>query len=69
MRVVSLVPSLTDTVAAMGLGDRLVGVTDWSNSEIMAGIQDGEVVALLGGVSQEAQQSQMGGRAGMMFRF
>jgi ABC-type Fe3+-hydroxamate transport system substrate-binding protein len=28
-RVVSLVPSVTETLAAFGLGDRLVGVTDW----------------------------------------
>ncbi|MSR22990.1 MAG: efflux RND transporter periplasmic adaptor subunit [Gemmatimonadetes bacterium] len=38
----------------------LVGVTDWSSSEIMAGIEDGEIVALLGGVSQQAQQSTLG---------
>jgi ABC-type Fe3+-hydroxamate transport system substrate-binding protein len=29
MRVVSLVPSLTDTVARLGAGSSLVGVTDW----------------------------------------
>jgi ABC-type Fe3+-hydroxamate transport system substrate-binding protein len=28
-RVVSLVPSVTETLAAFGLADRLVGVTDW----------------------------------------
>ncbi len=28
-RIVSLVPSVTETLAAFGLGERLVGVTDW----------------------------------------
>lgn len=28
-RIVSLVPSVTETLFAMGLGDRVVGVTDW----------------------------------------
>lgn len=28
-RIVSLVPSVTETLFALGLGDRLVGVTDW----------------------------------------
>ncbi|MFM7141085.1 MAG: helical backbone metal receptor, partial [Alphaproteobacteria bacterium] len=28
--IVSLVPSVTETLFALGLGDRLVGVTDWS---------------------------------------
>lgn len=28
-RVVSLVPSVTETLFALGLGDRVVGVTDW----------------------------------------
>lgn len=28
-RIVSIVPSLTETIAASGGGDRLVGVTDW----------------------------------------
>jgi ABC-type hemin transport system substrate-binding protein len=28
-RIVSLVPSLTEALFALGLGDRLVGVTDW----------------------------------------
>lgn len=45
----------------------LVGVTDWSNSEIMAGVEEGETVALLGGVSQQSQQSS--GFGGSMFRF
>ncbi len=46
----------------------LVGVTDWSNSEIMAGVEEGETVALLGGVSQQSQQdSRFGGR--INFRF
>nr|MBA2528866.1 ABC transporter substrate-binding protein [Euzebyales bacterium] len=29
MRIVSLVPSVTGTLAALGAGDRLVGVTDY----------------------------------------
>jgi ABC-type Fe3+-hydroxamate transport system substrate-binding protein len=29
LRVVSLVPSLTESLFALGLGDRVVGVTDW----------------------------------------
>ena len=28
-RIVSLVPSLTEALFALGLGDRVVGVTDW----------------------------------------
>lgn len=36
----------------------LVGVTDWTNSEIMAGLEEGEEVILLGGI--QAQQSQQG---------
>ncbi|TFG91579.1 MAG: hypothetical protein E4H11_10640, partial [Myxococcales bacterium] len=28
-RIVSLVPSLSEALFALGLGDRLVGVTDW----------------------------------------
>lgn len=31
-RIVSLVPSLTETLAGWGLADRLVGVTDWCTS-------------------------------------
>lgn len=39
-RVVSLVPSVTETLAAFGLGDRLVGVTDWCTdpAELVAGL-------------------------------
>src|SRR4029453_7318794 len=28
-RIVSLVPSLTESLFALGLGDRVIGVTDW----------------------------------------
>jgi ABC-type hemin transport system substrate-binding protein len=28
-RIVSLVPSLTEALFVLGLGDRVVGVTDW----------------------------------------
>ncbi|HEY7724645.1 MAG TPA: helical backbone metal receptor [Anaeromyxobacteraceae bacterium] len=37
-RVVSLAPSLTDTVAAMGLADRLVGVTRYDDAPEVAGL-------------------------------
>jgi HlyD family secretion protein len=37
----------------------LVGVTDWSNSEILAGLEEGERVALLGGTQVQAQQGNM----------
>ena len=30
-RIVSLAPSITETLFALGLGDRVVGVTDWCN--------------------------------------
>lgn len=42
-RIVSLKPSITDTVVALGLGDRLVGVTRFC--EVPAGMQRPEVVA------------------------
>jgi HlyD family secretion protein len=48
----------------------LVGVTDWSNSEIMIGLEEGETVALLGGVSQQSQQGTFGRIGGaVQFRF
>ncbi|MCJ7670084.1 MAG: ABC transporter substrate-binding protein, partial [Dehalococcoidia bacterium] len=28
-RIISLAPSITETLFALGLGDRVVGVTDW----------------------------------------
>jgi ABC-type Fe3+-hydroxamate transport system substrate-binding protein len=39
-RVVSLVPSLTEWLAAAGVGERLVGVTDWcaEPAEVVAGL-------------------------------
>ncbi len=40
----------------------LVGVTDWSNSEILAGLEEGERVAVLGGSQLQTQQ---GGFRGM----
>jgi len=47
-RVVSLVPSVTETLAAFGLGERLVGVTDWCTEppEVVARLpRVGHVVA------------------------
>jgi HlyD family secretion protein len=46
----------------------LIGVNDWNNSEILAGIEEGEVVALIGGAALQARQAernaQMQGRMG-----
>jgi HlyD family secretion protein len=50
-------------LAARGV---LIGVTDWSNSEILAGLEEGERVALLGGTQLQAQQ---GGMNQMMRQF
>jgi hypothetical protein len=51
----------------------LVGVTDWSNSEVVAGLEEGERVALLGGTQVQAQQGNMNQMfrqmGGMPFRF
>ena len=47
-RIVSLVPSVTETLAAFGLGERLVGVTDWCTDppEVVARLpRVGHVVA------------------------
>jgi hypothetical protein len=44
----------------------LVGVTDWTNSEVMAGLEEGEEVILLGGI--QAQQSQQQGFGNQMMR-
>jgi HlyD family secretion protein len=37
----------------------LVGVNDWNNSEILAGLEEGEQVALIGGAQLQAQQQAM----------
>lgn len=37
-RVVSLVPSLTETLYDLGAGDRVVGVTDWCEPALSAGV-------------------------------
>jgi ABC-type Fe3+-hydroxamate transport system substrate-binding protein len=37
-RLVSLVPSLTETLASWGLADRIVGVTDWCVSPELPGV-------------------------------
>jgi hypothetical protein len=44
----------------------LTGVTDWTNSEVMAGLEDGEEVILLGGI--QAQQAQQQGFGNQMIR-
>jgi hypothetical protein len=46
----------------------LIGVNDWNNSEILIGLEEGEVVALIGGASLQARSrrgnEQMRGRMG-----
>ncbi len=37
----------------------LIGVNDWSNSEILIGLEEGERVALIGGAQLQAQQQQV----------
>ena len=46
-RVVSLVPSLTEWLVHAGVGERLVGVTDWcvEPAEVVAGLPKGECAA------------------------
>lgn len=38
MRIVSLVPSITEMLASWGLADRLVGATDWCTSPDLPGV-------------------------------
>ena len=49
----------------------LVGVTDWSNSEILVGLQEGERVALIAvaGLQEETNQGFRFGGGSMRFRF
>lgn len=49
----------------------LVGVTDWSNSEILAGLEEGEQVALIAvaGLQEETGGGFRGGRGGMRIPF
>lgn len=50
----------------------LVGVTDWSNSEILAGLEEGEQVALIGvaGLQEETGRGMgFGGRGGVRIPF
>ena len=55
IRIVSLVPSLTEALFALGLGDRVVGVTDWcihpadavSRLPKVGGTKDTDVEAIL----------------------
>jgi hypothetical protein len=51
----------------------LVGVTDWTNSEVMAGLEDGEEVVLLGGIQAQQSQQTVGNQmirmGGGSFRF
>jgi ABC-type Fe3+-hydroxamate transport system substrate-binding protein len=47
-RIVSLVPSVTETLAALGLGERIVGVTDWCTEPpdvVARAVRVGHVVA------------------------
>jgi HlyD family secretion protein len=37
----------------------LIGVSDWSNSEILVGVEEGERVALIGGAQLQARQQEM----------
>ena len=48
----------------------LMGVNDWDNTEILAGLEEGEQVALIGAAQLQAEQQQMmnrmrGGMPGM----
>jgi HlyD family secretion protein len=36
----------------------LIGVNDWNNSEILAGVEEGEEVALIGGAALQARQQE-----------
>jgi HlyD family secretion protein len=36
----------------------LIGVNDWNNSEILMGVEEGEVVALIGGAALQARQQE-----------
>jgi HlyD family secretion protein len=36
----------------------LIGVNDWNNSEVLIGLEEGELVALVGGASLQAQQRE-----------
>ncbi len=51
----------------------LIGVSDWSNSEILIGVEEGEQVALLGGAQlqaqRDAQSQRMRSRMGGGFPF
>ncbi len=49
----------------------LMGVNDWDNTEILAGLEEGEVVALIGAAQLQAEQQEMMNRMrgmGGMFR-
>lgn len=37
----------------------LIGVSDWSNSEILIGVEEGDQVALIGGAQLQARQQEM----------
>jgi len=37
----------------------LMGVNDWDNTEILAGLQEGEQVTLIGAAQLQAEQQQM----------
>ena len=44
---------------SMELRPVLMGVNDWDNTEILAGLEEGENVALIGAAQLQAEQQQM----------
>lgn len=36
----------------------IIGVNDWNNSEILAGVEEGEIVAVIGGAALQARQQE-----------
>lgn len=69
-------PAIAFVVLADGsleLRPVLMGVNDWDNTEILAGLEEGEMVALIGAAQLQAEQQEMmnrmrGGMGGMFRR-